>query len=100
MKALKLSALTVVLLSTAAFAEDQAQVVTKEAQGEAAIVKGDLAKAKKDATDQALREAVVQAAGLYLSSDTVTQNSLLVSDKIYANAQGYVKNYAVTSEKQ
>lgn len=99
MKALKLSALGVLLLSAVAFAE-QPEYVTKEVTGEAAIIKGDKVKAKDEAKKAALREAVAQVAGTMVSSDTIVKNSQLISDRIYAKSEGYVKKYDITAEKE
>ncbi len=52
-------------------------------------------RAKDEAKKNALREAVEQAAGVMVSASTLTQNSQLVSDKVFANSAGYVKSYQV-----
>ncbi|MGQ0508393.1 MAG: flagellar assembly protein T N-terminal domain-containing protein [Myxococcaceae bacterium] len=88
-----------ILAATTAFAADP-DVVVKEAAGEAAIVDGNRARAEKDAKDKALREAVEQVAGVMVSADTLTQNSQLISDRIYANSAGYVRKYDVVSKKE
>lgn len=92
MKAIFLS-----LLSVSALAAEP-QVVTKEVTGEAAIVKGDVAKATDQAVQAALREAVSQTAGVFISSDTSIKNSVLVRDEISSHAKGYVKKYDITKK--
>lgn len=99
MKVLKLSAL-VLLAAAVAYAGEQPEFVTKEVTGEAAIVKGNKAAAEAEAVKAALRSAVEQAAGVYITSDTATSNSTLLFDRVYANAQGYVKKYDVLSKKE
>ncbi len=98
MKVQTLWMVPVLALSAVAFAE--AEVVTKEATGEAAIVDGNKAKAEKQAKDNALREAVEQVAGVMVSADTLTQNSQLISDRVFANSAGYIKKYDVISKKE
>ena len=89
---------TILLLSAAARAA-QPPIVTKEATGQAAIIKGDEQKAFDEAVKQALRSAVEQTAGVLITADTATLNSMLVRDEVYARATGYVKKYDVVSKK-
>jgi hypothetical protein len=101
MKALKWMALSWLLAAVAVAAEPkQPAFLTKEATGEAAIVEGNREKAERDARNAALREAVEQVAGVLVSSDTLTANSQLVSDRIYANSSGYVRKYEVLEKKE
>jgi hypothetical protein len=96
MKTLKLSlfALLVPLLALA-----QATVVTKEAEGQAAIVNKDELKAFEDAKAAALRAAVESAAGVRIDADTVVVNNQLVRDQIFQNTSGYVKAFDVLEKK-
>src|SRR2546427_12382883 len=96
MKALTLSAL---VLANAALAADKPEFMTKEVSGEAAIVQGDTARAEKEATDAALRNAVEQVAGVLVSSNTLVENSVLVQDQILSHSAGYVRKYDVLSKK-
>ncbi len=68
------------------------------AVGQAAILNSDQASARDKAIDDALRKAVEQAVGTMVSSETVTENYQVLSDKIYSKAKGYVKNYRILSE--
>jgi len=70
------------------------------ALGQAAIIGGDTSNARDKAVDDALRKAVEQSVGTIISSETVTENFQLISDKILTKARGYVRNYKITSEKQ
>lgn len=98
MKTLTLTFALLAFASVAAAAE--ATVITKEATGQAAVGKGgDEAKAYDEALKQALRAAVEQAAGVLITADTSTLNSMLVRDQVYARASGYVKKYDVVSKK-
>lgn len=52
-------------------------------------------KAKDEALAKALRRAVEQACGVFLTSESKTQNYQGVYDRIFADAVGYVKEYNV-----
>ncbi|MHB1845603.1 MAG: hypothetical protein ACYCWW_12315 [Deltaproteobacteria bacterium] len=71
-----------------------------EAQGEAAVVNGDEGAAVEQAREAALREAVSKVAGTLVSSDTLTDGSILVSDRIYAHSAGYVKTWSYVDKPQ
>jgi hypothetical protein len=94
MKALESFVVLPLLVATTALAA-QEPVVIQEATGEAAIVSGNRQKATEEARNAALRFAVEQVAGLIISADTLTQNSQLVSDRVFANSSGYVKSFQV-----
>src|SRR5690606_26927259 len=53
---------------------------------------------KNDALQDALRNAVGQAAGVVLKSETRVENYMVISDAIATNIDGYVKKYTVISE--
>jgi hypothetical protein len=86
---------TLALGVATARAADSVDVV---AVGQAVIFSGDKLAAKDKAIDDGLRKAVEQAVGTIVSSETVTQNFQLLSDKIYSQAKGYVKTYKVVEE--
>lgn len=89
------------LVSAIANAEVSAQAGTKvSALGQAAIINNDKPAARDKAINDALRKAVEQSVGTMVSSETVTQNFQLLSDKVFSKAKGYVRTYKVTSEKE
>ena len=73
MKRAQLSVLTLLIASAAGAAGD-GDTETVEATGEAAIVSGNVVKAREDARRVALRNAVEQVAGTLISADTLTDN--------------------------
>lgn len=77
----------------------QSTVVTREAEGEAAIVDRDEQRAFQQAQEQALRSAVEQAAGVRIDADSLVVNNQLVRDQIFANTSGYVKSFQVLEKK-
>ena len=76
-----------------------AEVEKVEVQGQAAIMDNDQAAARDKAIDDALRKAVESAVGTMISSETITENYQLISDKIYSKAEGYVNKYRITDER-
>ena len=53
---------------------------------------------KTDALQDALRNAVGQAAGVALKSETRVENYMIISDAIATNTSGYISSYNVVSE--
>ncbi len=88
---------SLVLVAWNAFA---GEVQTVEVRGEAAIIDGDKASARDKAIDDALRKAVESAVGTMISSETITENYQLISDRIYSQAEGYVRSYKITDERE
>jgi hypothetical protein len=89
-------ALAVTCLTSAALA---AGADTKEvtATGQAAVVAGNTLGAKDKATEDALRNAVQQACGVFVDSSTLVEKSQLVDDKILTHAKGYVSKFDVVA---
>lgn len=75
-----------------AFALWAQDIKTVEAKG--------LGVVRNDALNDALRNAISQAAGVALSSQTTVENYMVISDAIATNTQGYIKSYTIVSEKQ
>jgi len=89
----------IILLAAGAIAaEKEPKLVT--AQGVAAVLENNLDIARDGALQDALRQAVEQAVGTMVESDTLVQNFQLVSDNIYTKTKGYVKTYKILTEKQ
>ncbi|MDZ7412253.1 MAG: flagellar assembly protein T N-terminal domain-containing protein, partial [candidate division KSB1 bacterium] len=69
-----------------------------EAVGTGTIFEGDVAGARDRAIDDALRQAVEQALGTYIESETRVQNYQVVDDNILSWTRGYVRNYTILSD--
>ncbi len=69
-------------------------------EGVAAIKEGRKDIARDHAIKDALRKAVEQAVGTFISSETVVENYQVLSDRIYSKAEGYVSEYRVLREKE
>lgn len=72
--------------------------VEVEVEGRAAIVGGDADRAREMARADALRNAVGQVVGTYITSDTLVRNFETVRDEIAARASGYASVVNVLSE--
>lgn len=70
------------------------------ATGYGAILANDLVKAKDDAVNDALRKAVEQVVGIMVDSKTITENFMLLEDKIYTKTSGYVQKYDIISSNK
>ncbi len=69
------------------------------AEGVAALPsRGGVDIARDHALDDALRKAVEQGVGTFISSETKVENFQLLSDRIYSQSTGYVSSYKVITE--
>jgi len=95
-----LSCVFIVLLcfSTGVMAAGDSKVTTIETDGAGAIVNNNKAIGRDSAIKDALRKAVEQAVGTFISSETMVKNYEVLSDKIYARSQGYIQNYSIFYE--
>jgi hypothetical protein len=97
--AYRTSVLFLVLIGLLAMPCMAADVEEVEVTGQAAIIDDDKAAARDKAIDDALRKAVESSVGTMISSETITENYQLLSDRIYSQAEGYVKKYKILDEK-
>ncbi|MCK4559294.1 MAG: LPP20 family lipoprotein [Calditrichia bacterium] len=67
------------------------------AKGFGAILAGDEVKAREDAINSALRNAVEQVVGTMVESQVLVENYQTVEDKIYTRTTGYVQKYDIIS---
>ena len=61
---------------------------------------GDRAKARDEAISDALRKAVEQGVGTYITSSTTVEQMMLVEDRIYSESRGFVESYDILSESE
>ncbi|MGH7452934.1 MAG: hypothetical protein ACRENG_16415 [bacterium] len=66
--------------------------------GVGSILNNDMAAARDQAIDDAMRKAVQQALGTFIKSETLVQNFQLVDDRILSWSAGYVKKYDILRE--
>ena len=72
------------------------QVETVTAEGRSAAE--DDGRALDEARADAMREAVNQAAGVYVKSDTLTKNYRLIADLVQTKSAGLIRSYEVLSQ--
>lgn len=77
-------------------AEGEGKMVIAEGFG--MIIGGDKGKARDTAVENALRKAVEQVVGTIIESETATDKYEILSDKIYSQSKGFIKNYKILSE--
>jgi len=99
MKRLAISILFLLLLALPALAQ-VADTTAREvvATGIGSIIDGDVAHARDDAIDDALRTGLEQSLGMLMESETLVENYQLIEDRIFSKTQGYVQNYEVVKE--
>jgi hypothetical protein len=68
------------------------------ATGMGSITGGDVAHAKDDAVEDALRNAVEQTLGTMIQAETLAQNFTVVEDNIYSKTQGYIQKYDIVKQ--
>ena len=71
---------------------------TVKAVGMGAVIDDNVADARRTAIRDAQRNAVEQACGTLVSSETKVKDFQLLEDKIYANASGFIEDYTVEKE--
>jgi hypothetical protein len=76
------------------------QVTAKQvtATGMGSIINGDVAHARDDAVEDALRKGLEQVMGMMVSAETLVENFQLIEDNIFSKTQGYVQTYEVVQE--
>jgi hypothetical protein len=88
------AALALLLVASAAPAQEMVQVAT----GQAAVLSGDKAAAREKAIEDALRQAVSMVAGTRVTSTTEVENFQTKMDEILTRASGHVKGYDIVKE--
>jgi hypothetical protein len=77
---------------------DSGRTVT--AVGLGSIVAGDVAHAKDDAVEDALKNALEQVMGTLIESETLVENFQVIEDQITSKTAGYIQKYVVTAERR
>jgi nucleotide-binding universal stress UspA family protein len=62
------------------------------------VADGKSARARDEALNDALRKAVEQGVGTYVTTELTVEQQKLVEDRIYTESRGYIQNYKVLHE--
>ncbi len=85
------------LLPLFLLAQEETKTVVVEGT---AMIGTDLAKARDEAIEDALRSAVEQGVGLLISSETLVKNFQVIEDRILSRSHGYVASYEIVQERK
>lgn len=72
--------------------------VAIKAEGLATFYQNDAARSREEAIEAAQRDAVEQASGVMLSTESEMKNFELVSDEVLSRSQGFIRKYDVLKE--
>lgn len=97
MKRFLIICFSLLLFGLPVFAEkpDEGETIELQVLGEAVIIDGDLARARELAVANGLHQAVEQAVGSLVYSDTRVENYQLIKDSIRLRSAGYVSSYEI-----
>jgi hypothetical protein len=90
----------VVISSTLAYAQNINNILTIDVGGKAAIKQNDVATARDEAIQDALQKAIIEAAAEILSLQASDEKFQPVIELINDQADKYVNNYKITTEKK
>ncbi len=88
------------LLTPEGFSQDNGNIWTVETEGTGLITNNDLASARNNAINDALRNAVEQAVATLIPLQTLDKRSQAIRDGIYAKSDQYIHDYKISSERQ
>jgi len=60
----------------------------------------DPGKARDEAINDAMRKAVEQGVGTFVSSESLVDKMVLVEDRIYSESRGFIESYKIINEKK
>jgi len=88
------------LLTAEGFSQGNDNIWTVETKGTGLITNNDVARARKNAISDALRNAVEQAVATLIPGQTLDKKSQAIRDGIYAGSDQYIRDYRINSERQ
>jgi len=75
------------------------EVISVEVRGLGDIVNGKKEVAFDKAVEDALRRALEQAVGTFISQDSLSRNVQLIKDTIFKKSEGFIKTYEIINEE-
>jgi hypothetical protein len=94
-KVMMLASALAVILSWCLMIAAEEGIKTVKAIG---VADGKSSQARDEALNDALRKAVEQGVGTFVSTELTVEQQKLVEDKIYTASSGYIENYNITHE--
>ena len=85
---------------TAQDISDSAESKKVVATGTGSIFDNNIAKARDDAIEDALRRALEQTLGTMIEAETFVENYQVIDDNIFSETKGYIQNYQVVREQK
>ncbi len=83
------------------FAQDEDEMnILEAAEGEKKVIADGYGATSEDALQNALQNAVEQAAGAYVSSITEIENDEIIKDEVLSLSHGFIREYRKLSENQ
>ncbi|MDH5752780.1 MAG: hypothetical protein OEZ59_10245 [Deltaproteobacteria bacterium] len=79
-------------------AQDTGESVVVESQGMSSYRANDPARSREEAIEAAQRDAVEQASGVIISSESQMKNFELVHDEVLTRSKGFIKRYEIIKE--
>lgn len=75
------------------------EVTTVEVRGLGHMINGNKEVAYNKAIEDALRRALEQAVGTFISQDSKSRNGQLIEDNIFKKSEGFIKTYEIIDEE-
>lgn len=91
------SALVVFVFAPSAGAQTQ-DATTVKAEGFSSYRANDAARSRNEAIEAAQRDAVEQASGVFIQSESTMKNFELVKDEVLARSKGFIRNFKVLKQ--
>ncbi|MCK4947399.1 MAG: hypothetical protein KAS46_03385 [Candidatus Aureabacteria bacterium] len=98
MKRLILLFFVCIFVTTCVFAQMETTIVAKGMAAVRGVGPDAVLSARDEAINRALRNAVEQAVGSLIDSETMVQNFQLLDDQVYSEVKGYVKSYEIVDD--
>ena len=92
------SFLWIIILAGSSFAQQPSRTHVVKAEGMGVIINNNNTLARDNAIEDALRKAVEQAVGIFVSSETMVESFQVLNDRIYTKMESYIENYRIISE--
>ncbi|HYA14428.1 MAG TPA: flagellar assembly protein T N-terminal domain-containing protein [Syntrophales bacterium] len=90
----------ILLLPSKGLLQDNEDIKTVNTEGTSTITNDDLANARNNAIQDALQKAVEQVVIILIPDKTISSQSQIIRDNLYAKTMEYIHDYKILSERQ